>query len=55
MTQAPELMAAGKEIPSETVRTFETYGLVALISPVMVTMAGYVPRLIERKYRIPGV
>lgn len=55
MIQAPELMAAGKEISSETFRTFETYVLIALIYLVMVTIAGSLLKLIEYRYRIPGV
>lgn len=55
MIQAPELMAAGKEISSETFRTFETYVLIAIIYLVMVMVVGAVLKFAEARLRIPGV
>lgn len=53
--QAPELMAAGKEVASETFRTFETYVLVAVIYLVMVMVVGALLKFVEARYRVPGV
>lgn len=55
MIQAPELMAAGKEVSSETFRTFETYVLIAIIYLVMVMIVGAMLKFVEARYRIPGV
>lgn len=55
MIQAPELMAAGKQVSSETFRTFETYVLIAVIYLIMVMVVGAALKLVEARYRIPGV
>jgi polar amino acid transport system permease protein len=55
MIQTPELMAAGKEVASETFRTFEAYVVVGFIYLVIVLIVSKLLKQLEARIQIPGL